>query len=821
MTVAETIAKPGRGTYVGLFLTALSTLMLEIGLTRIFSVTMWYHFAFVAISVALFGTTAGALIVHLFPDRFRAVAVREHLWRYALVYSALVAVSFTIQLQIPFRPTLSLEGLASIVATCAVISVPFVFAGIVVCLCLTRFPSRVNRLYAADLIGASIGCVGLLVLFSWFDGPSLVILIAGIAACGAVAFASDAGNRRGLAASAIIAVLLVGFAGYNTSQSETGDAPLRIKWVKGERDGEHTLERWNAFSRITVDGDPNSPDTQFLNLVIDSVAGTAINRFDGDLTKTDHLRRLIQNLPHHIRPNADVFVIGVGGGTDILSALEFEQASVAGAEINDDIIELTSGTFGDFAGHLADQPKVNIVNDEARSHLARTDDRFDVIQISLIDTWAATGAGAFALTENALYTTEAWNLYLDRLQPDGLLTVTRYFHTATPDGEPVQPLETYRAVALASEVLTERGVAEPREHLAVYRQPTGFPGVELATLIVGRDPLSADDLTQLAARSDEFGYRAELTPSSSPDPVITALAAPGGPGDAIDLVSGDISPPTDNRPFFFQMADIDTFIEGGLTGYEHITRPVLVLVLLAATVLVLATVCIAGPLLLARRAGDTERRPRNARGFYTYFAGIGLGFLLIEVAQLQRLSSFLGHPVYGLSVVLFSVLAFSGIGSMLTERVVRDGRRATMVAPLVALLGTVVVTGAATPWVLREAAGATTPARIATAIALLAPMATMMGMPFAIGMRAAAAVPGVPVAYLWAINGATSVCASVLGVAIALFFGISTAFWCGAMAYTLALASIATVTATSRADTTALPSEDDVDSPPEVAPATT
>lgn len=809
MTIARQVGPAaGRGTYAGLFLVTLSTLMLEIALTRIFSVTMWYHFAFVAISVGLFGMTAGALIVHLLPSRFPRANVKRQLSVWALLFAVAVGVCFTIQLLIPFTPRMTVGGIASVVGTCVVITVPFVCSGVVVCLALTRFPKRVNRLYACDLVGAGLGCLLLVLLLSWFDGPSLVILIAAIAAVGSFAFALDAGRRRGVslvATAATAAVLLGGFAMVNTLLHQNGQPLLRILWVKEARDSDHYYERWNAFSRLTVDGDVDDPQTMFAGLTIDSTAGTSLVRYrdggDSDFTRTS-----IQNLPHYIRPDADVFVVGVGGGFDVLSALEFEQRSVTGLEINGDIIDIAHRMLGDFTGHLDRDPRVDIVNDEARSYLARTDRRYDLIQISLIDTWAATGAGAFALTENSLYTTEAWDLFLDRLQPDGLLSVTRFYDTADVGGRPVDPIETWRTVALAAQVLTDRGVAEPREHLAIYRVPTAF-GVDLATVMVARDPLSAGDRAELAAQAERLGFSPLLTGEVSTDPMLAAIAAPGGPGPAVDDVSADISPPDDDRPFFFQMADLGTFLDGGITRDDYVTRPVMVLGGLAVVVLALAAGCVVVPLLLARRQPPSRPVRRQTRPFYTYFAGIGLGFLLIEIAQLQRLSIFLGHPTYGLSVVLFSVLIFSGIGSMLTERVVRFDRRRSLIAPLVVLLSLVAALGWATPVVIGAMDGATTPARIAIAVVLLAPAALLMGMPFSIGMGVAAARPGVPTAFLWGINGAASVCASVLGVVIALFLGISAAFWAGAAAYGLALASLLVIT--SRAPVAMAPVEPD------------
>jgi hypothetical protein len=794
-----------RATYLGLFLVTMSTLMLEIALTRIFSVTMWYHFAFVAISVALFGMTVGALAVHLLPHRFPQAGVERQLWAFALLFAVAVAVCFAVQLAIPFTPRATVGGIASVVATCVVISIPFVFSGVVVCLALTRFPRRVNRLYAVDLIGAGLGCVLLVLLFSWIDGPSLVVLIGAIAALGAVAFATAHRERRALAISAVAVAVLGGFAGMNAYQYTQGSPLLKIIWAKEARDPDHDYERWNAFSRLTVDGDAENPNNNLLSLVIDTTAGTGLNRYSGDPDESDFTRDLVQNLPHHIRSDADVFVVGVGGGTDVLSALEFEQRSVTGAEINGDIIDLVHNRFGDFTGHLDDDPRVEIVNDEARSHLARTDDRYDIIQISLIDTWAATAAGAFALSENSLYTTDAWGLFMDRLQEGGILSVTRYYRTQDANGSPVEPLETYRTLALASDVLTQRGVEDPRQHIVAYQAKTGFPGVDLATVLVSPDRFSSSDLATVAETSEGLGFTPLLTPTVAADPLLGALTAPGGPSDSLNDVDADISPPTDNRPFFFQMADIGTFLRGDIGSDDHVTRPVLVLGLLAVTVVGLAACCIGLPLLLTRRKDGDRAERRRVLPLYTYFLGIGLAFLLIEIAQLQRLSIFLGHPTYGLTVSLFSVLVFSGIGSMLTERIVRPDRPRALLVPLIALSVVVVAAGLVTPTVLRAMDGATTPARIATAVALLAPLALVMGMPFAVGMRAAAGVANAPTAFLWGINGAASVCASVVAVVIALFYGISAAFWTGALMYGLALASMVVI---SRQATTAQPTPD-------------
>ena len=245
--------RPGRATYAGLFVISLATLMYEIALTRIFSVTMWYHFAFVAISVALFGMTIGALIVHLFPDKFRDEDVSKRLWTFSLLFAVSIAFCFVTQLSIPFMPHPTAAGLWSVFLTCLVISIPFVFSGIVVCLSLTRYPTRVNRLYAADLLGAAAGCIFFVYLLNHVDGPSAVIVVAALAGIGALVFATGGRSKRGAWCSVVAVVVLAGLGLSNAYLHSQGHAPLRIVWAKEAPDQQHEYEAWNAYSRITVD----------------------------------------------------------------------------------------------------------------------------------------------------------------------------------------------------------------------------------------------------------------------------------------------------------------------------------------------------------------------------------------------------------------------------------------------------------------------------------------------------------------------------------------------------------------------------------------
>jgi hypothetical protein len=648
-----------------------------------------------------------------------------------------------------------------------------------------------------------------------------VIAIGALAAVASLVFALDAGSTRGVVCGGVVVLLLGGAALGNGYLHSDGDPLLRIRYAKESADPVHDYEAWNAFSRVTVDGDPNADQppasagmsnnlpagttVNQLGMVIDSTAGTVLTRYTGDPDETDFLRYDITNLAHFVRDDSDILVVGVGGGRDVLSALEFDQRSVTGVEINGNILEVTNDEFGDFTGHLDRDPRVTFVEDEARSYLARTDDRYDVIQISLIDTWAATSAGAYALSENSLYTTEAWDVFFDSLAENGIVSVSRWFNTV--DGD--EPLETLRTTALAAQALKDHGVADPRQHMLIYRGPPREFGVSIATLLVSPEPFSEADVARLNTEVNRLAFTPILTPTIASDARFAALADRAGPDAGVDAVDADISPPTDDRPFFFQMAGLGNVFD------SDVSQPVFVLAVLALTVLGLTIACIVVPLLLTTR----RSAHRGMAPFYAYFAGIGLGFLLIEVSQLQRLSIFLGHPTYALTVVLFSVLLFSGIGSMATERFVRIDRPASFVVPLLVLLVVVVAFGFATPAVIERMDDATTSVRVATAVLLLMPIGLVMGMPFAIGMRAASARTGVPTPFLWGINGATSVCASVFGVVIALFFGISAAYWAGTLAYVLALASMLMIMRRRPAAGEPIPAAASTTVEPELTPA--
>ena len=787
-----------KNTYVGLFLITLATLMHEILLTRIFSVTMWYHFAFVAISVAMFGMTVGAVLVYLFPGYFTQERVKHQLALSSFCFGVSIVISFLTHLSMPFVPERSIVGFYSTALTYTVLSVPFVFSGICVCLALTKFPRQVSKLYAVDLAGAAFGCLLLILTLGVTDGPTAVIVVALLACTGSVFFAVEAGDRKLVRIAIISSLSLAGFAAFHTVLVYQQFPILRLMWVKGRLEHSPLYEKWNSFSRIRVTGDPNRPEKPFgwglsplypsdrdvkqLHIKIDATAGTVLTGFNGDLKEVEHLKYDITNLAHYIRPESKVLVVGAGGGRDVLSALVFGQKSVVGVEINQDITDTINRRFGDFTGHLDQNPKVIFVDDEARSYIARQEDRFDIIQVSLIDTWAATAAGAFVLTENSLYTVEAWRIFLEHLTSDGVLTFSRWYFQDRPG-------EMYRLTSLASASLMQLGVENPRNHMVIARhiqeKDGNFPD-GVGTLLVSKTPFSDKDLDTLSEITGNMNFDLVLSPKFSLDNTFSTIAS------GIDLdgfTTGfpiNITAPTDDRPFFFHMLwPRDVFNRDlwkhGIMSFNM--KAVFVLVFLLIIVVGLTFFCIIVPLLLT-----TDRKMlKGTLPLFIFFGSIGLGFMLVEISQMQRLIIFLGHPTYGLSVVLFALLISSGLGSFLTQKIGDPKLKGSGIACLSLLLCSLIILGIFTPSIARAFQSSETTIRILVSIGILFPIGLFMGMAFPLGMKMASAKTTAITPWFWGINGATSVCASVIAVTISLGSSISTSFWTGFSCYAVAL----------------------------------
>lgn len=798
MTQTDTQPPAARsGIHAGIFLLSLATLMYEILLTRVFSVMMWHHFGFMAVSLAMFGTTAGAVTVFLAPRFFVAQTAPRHMGAASLLFALTAAGSFLVLVHTRFVPEVSWAALDAITFIYAVASIPFLFTGICIALALTRFPARVGSLYAADLAGASLGCLALGAVISTTDAATTAFLVAWLGAAAAVCLAAGRGSPPWLSGLACLGLgALVVFSGVRANRQ---DPLVRLQWARGNSEPVPLYEKWNSFSRISVVGDSTAasrlhtwglspaygarPVGRQLVLTNDAGGGAFLTAFDGDLAPLQFHRYDIASVVHHLRPATSVLIVGAGGGRDVLAALNFGQPSITAVEINGSVVQAVNGRFGPFTGHLDRQQGVEFVTADARSFVARQPGAYGVLQFSFVDTWAGSAAGAFALSENSLYTMQAWEAFLDGLQPTGLISVTRYYFSDLP-------AEFYRLFNLATSVLRTRGAVDPARHIVILRhvrprahpsaaQNRRWPHYDIGTMLVSPSPLSQQDLLRIEQLASGLDFDIMHSPTGGLDEQFLRLAAGAEPGVLTSAPGVDISPPTDDRPFVNSLLSPGHLLDENLLGRGNLDSNRTALFLLAS--LLLFVLLLAGSFVVVPLMVSGPRR--GAWPHLGYFCAIGAGFMLVEISMMQRLTVFLGHPTYGLSIVLFTLLLSGGVGSLLTQRI--GASRLAQLAPpqLLVPVAVLLATGWICQPVMHACAGQATPIRIAAAMALLCPSGILMGMAFPLGMRQAQVQARELTPWLFGVNGAVSVCAAVLAAVVSLVYGISATFWLGVLAY--------------------------------------
>ena len=792
--------------YVGLFLITSCTLMLQVIQTRILSVVAWYHLAFFAISMAMFGLTAGAVWVYLRRDRFTERTLSYDLSYYSTAFALATGLCLIVQMTLAPIVIRSVTFILIWTELALCLSVPFFFSGIVVSLALTRSPFPIGRVYAVDLVGAAVGCLGVLLLLNSTDGPSAILWVATMAALGAFFFSRSAIGRPPVTIPSIDRILgqrIPIFVVLLTCSIVNGlsDYGLQPLIAKGRFEGgdSHIFREWNSFSRIAVypqwTGKPTmwGPSPNFPNdlrisqraLNIDGDAGTTAFRFTGNLKDVEFLKYDVTNLAYHLSDRQRAAVIGVGGGRDVLSAAVFGLPDITGVEINPIFINLLTQEpgFVDFT-NLTQLEGLKFVVDEGRSWFARTEKTFDIIQMSLIDTWAATGAGAFSLSENGLYTVEAWRTFLDRLSARGVYTVSRWYNKE-------EPSETGRMLSLAVAALIEMGIQEPERH--IYLATSRF----IATLIVSRQPFSLEDLKALEDAVAFYDFNVLVSPTVESDSeVLRTIVTARTREDLEDYTSRqsfDLTPATDDRPFFFNQLPLNkpiqaVYVAKGLLGWDMVDGGVrkgnLVATLTLLVLFVVSFILVFATIVIPLRPAIKDVGKKLVFGGTFYFLLIGVGFMSVEIGLLQRMSVFLGHPIYSLSVLLFSLILSTGLGSLFSDKLILDNRLKFTVWAL--MTGTYII---ALPYwfppVLLGFDGSSLLARATLCVGIIAPAGILMGFGFPTGMKFVSAVDRKPTPWFWGINGAAGVLASVIAVSTSIGAGISATLTIGAFCYYL------------------------------------
>jgi spermidine synthase len=771
-----------RALWVGVAISSFAALLLELALTRLFSVVLFYHFAFLAISIALLGLGSGGVFAYLGKRRLGRFQTRSLLSWMCVSNALVVPIVLGIVLHVPVSLEVSRANFLRLTAIYLASAVPFFVTGLEFSILFARESQHISRLYGADLLGGALACLGVVPLLNWLGGPNTVLFAGVMAAVAGAAWTAHA-NVRKLTLGMAAALLLIIAANHSGRL-------IDVVYAKGLFRDQAWVEfaRWNAISRVEVDrqGDAKA-------VVIDADASTYIMNADPKQWQGTEWQKDLMSAPpalaNILRPRGEYAIIGPGGGVDVLRAVASGSPSVTGIEINPIIANtVMRGRYADYSYHLYERPEVHIEVTDGRSFVRNAKQNFDVVQMTLVDTWASTAAGAFALSENSLYTVEAFREYFEHLKPDGMVAVTRW--------EFRQPREALRVVSVAMQALHELGVRNPAGNFIVVSEgdldEDGIPVVVLAK----KSAFKAEEQEAVRAHLQSYPSLAVLyLPSDPKDNPFSALIARNDPYAFAKQYSYDVAPVNDNAPFFFFTLKLDQMLyqkgmRHGIDWKVNLGVVVLAMVLVISLVAVLAFLVIP----LAVRGGGGRQNPVRL----LYFVAVGLGYILVEIAFIQRFVLFLGHPTYALTVVVFLLLLSSGAGSLASRKWLAQTQRAWL--PLTFIASALLIYVFILPGLLNALVGLPFEPKLLVSAVLLVPLGFAMGMPFPTGLRALASVPvpEFPVAgkgefqenaveWAWAMNAGSSVLGSVLAMVIAIQFGLNVTLACGAGAYLMAI----------------------------------
>jgi spermidine synthase len=780
-------------------LASFSTIALELMLTRVLSVTMYYHFAFMVISIAMLGLSISGVSIYLLPRFFRDRRAPLQAAGFMLLFSLLSLWMLKSAIDNPISLTHWRDNLGRLGSLYLSSALTMLSSGFAISLAISAAKERIGQVYAFDLVGAALGCVFVIPTVSAFGGPGALIAAAGAGALSAALFALASGDvasrpvRFGLGgAGLLVALVLFGVAaGENTAQ-RFGPARNPDKFL-GRRPVE--FEKWNSFSQITV-GPAGASDHKWI--FIDADAATRL--WSGDIAKDGYKapRRYgevrVAALVYALRHERTALIIGPGGGTDVISALHHGVPKVVGVEVNPIIVnDIARGQYAGFNGDLYRNPKVTVVVDEGRSYIRRSGELYGSIQATLVDTWAASSSGAFTLSENNIYTVEAFTEFLDRLAPGGIIAVTRWYDAN-------QPKEFLRLMAVAREALQRRGVpaAEINQHFVMATDLE-----RRGTLLLNRDPFTAAEVQTLADKATEGSLRLLFAPHRPTGPQAGAgdklvsfedsflasfLRAPDA-AEFLGKLPYNAAAVTDDRPFFFynlRPADLLSIVSR-LTSIEINNLGVAILLALLLASIVLTALLVVLPLLIFERKALRQERTRKLR-VLGFFLSLGLGFILVEIGFMQTFVLFLGHPIYALAVVLASLLAASGFGSALSGRgAARFGLGGHVRRAVLALGGVLLIYAFALTPLFHALLGAPLAVRIFLSVLLVFVPGVLMGTLLPSGVRVANQLGAGTVSWAWGLNGAASVVGSILAMALSMNVGFTLALLVGVAVYAVGM----------------------------------
>ncbi|MCK6556434.1 hypothetical protein L6Q96_17925 [Candidatus Binatia bacterium] len=780
--------------YAALFLISFAALMTEVALTRFFSFSIWYHFAYMTISVALLGYGASGSLYYAFPSLTEG-GVNRALTRWSLGAAVLLVVCLLVVAHVPFDPAELFPGghfsagndprqFLYMSIFYVAVTAPFLAAGLCITVILSNAPARIPALYFADLLGAAAGCVAAVALLTPLGAPGVIVLAAGILVFASFLFALDDSTARPriLAVVALFAIACVPLARHAEPYASGTKFLPRIMSDKTEV----AFSRWSPVYRVdVVRGKPGTPmrfgkraawgvsDNFYSvppeNMVIthDGDASTMIYKFGGNFDELRILDRSLLLLPYLLLPSPEVLVIGTGGGVDLLMAMKHGAAHVTGIELNPVTVGLLKRDFVDYTGNVFNSPQVDIHVDEGRNFVRRHDKKYDLIQITGIDTLAAVYSGAYVLSESYLYTVEALKEYLTHLKPGGFL----HFVRGDLGFGDLPPRQVLRLVTVATEALRELGAQNPADHILVTMSKSKDATLPIFSLLIGPEPIAPERIERIRQHASTERFQPWHVPGEALSSPVSAFLTKNAAEQEAFLAGHwmNLRPVFDDRPFFFNFLKWGSLLQAAdkRADYTFASGQFVLLAILAQSI-VFAALLILAPLWWRKREASAE----SAARYLFYFACLGIGFIFIEISYIQRFTLFLGSPVFSLSVIMATLLLASGIGSYLTGRLAMfantRGALRGLLAVLV-LLNVFYIFGL--PATFRAFLGTELPIRIGVAMLLLMPAGLVMGTFLPLGMRVVGERAPAVIPWAWAANGVASVVGSILCIVLAISIG--------------------------------------------------
>jgi len=772
-----------RPPFLAIGLLSACVLAYEVLLTRLFSIVLWHHFAYMIISAAMLGYGASGTALTLLKEKiapyFGAVYITS-----AAALALLMPTAFLLAQQVPFNP---LELLwdktqpAKLLAVYLLMMLPFFCGGMGIGLVFAHFGKQASRIYAFDILGAGAGSLGVIVVLFLVPPPQVLTALTALALLAAAIAVVELKLRPkwlmelfiGLAVLA--AVVLPGIQVHPSAYKDLSQA-LNIAGAQVVEESSSPLGQIAVVenTRVPLRDAPgmslnatSEPPPQ-LGVFVDGNGPSALTRFDGKLAPLAYLDQLTSALPYHLLERPRVLVLGAGAGSDVLQALYHGSVAVDAVELDRNVVDLVSQRFNDYAGNLYSQPGVHVYEAEARGFVNASRERYDLIQVALLDSFGTASAGLYGLSENYLYTVEALQTYLSRLTPGGMLAVTRWLT--------LPPRDALKLFATAVSALERSGVTDPAARLVMIR------GWKTVTLLVKNSAFTAREIASLKEFSRTRSFDPAYFPGMRADEAnrynllaqpyffegTVALLGPH-PQDFIDKYKFYIEPATDDRPHFFRFfkwnsaAELFALREQGGMPLLDWSYPLLVATLLQA--FAASVVLILAPLALSRC-----RRTLPSASVALYFLAIGFAFMFMEIAFIQKFVLFLSHPLYAVAVVLCAFLVFAAAGSWLAGH----WQAASKVTLAVIAMGAIsLLYLAILPYLFQALIHLPDVAKINISVALIAPLAMCMGVPFPTGMMRLAGTAEEAIPWAWAINGFASVVGAVLATLLAIHLGFA------------------------------------------------